>query len=138
MESLIKIFLLNVLGAALGAFFGALVVQLGTFITSKFKPKYKNAYLATFLGYLSSYAVGFILGIIFTSMGIGVSSGVLVFFLLAGFIAQAAVYSLMIKGPNGETLNFGKACLISLIQVIVGVALLLLIALIFKAINVKF
>lgn len=135
---LTKTFLLNLLGAALGALIGALIVQVATIFIAKFKPKYKNAYLAAFLGYLSSYTIGFMLGFIFASIGIVLSRGVLAFFFIAGLLTQAAVYSLIIKGPRGESINFGKACIISLIQLLAGIVLIMLAAMILNALKIRF
>lgn len=135
---LTKTFLLNLLGAALGAFIGALIVQVATIFVGKFKPRYRTAYLAAFLGYLSSYTVGFFLGLIFASMGIALNKGVLAFFLLVGLLIQATVYNLIIKGPQGESVNFGRACLISLVQFFAGIVLIMLAAMILNFLNIRF
>lgn len=124
MPELLKTVLFNFIGAAIGAFYGALIIQLGTKVVAKFKIHYRKAYIAAFLGYAASYIVGFVLGTLFAKAGIGFNFGVILFFMTVGFLTQAAVYSLVIKTPEGDSLSFSKACLVSLIQVLAGLLLI--------------
>lgn len=129
MPELLKTVLFNFLGAAVGAFYGALIIQIGTKLVGKFKFPYKKAYLTAFIGYVASYIVGFLLGLLFAKAGMGFNNAVLLFFMTVGFLTQAAVYSYMIKTPEGVSLSFSKACLVSLIQVLSGLLLIFIVSL---------
>lgn len=137
MNELIQNVIYNFIGAAVGAFYGALIIQLGTKFVAKFRVPYRRAYIAAFLGYAVSFIVGLVLGIIYSRAGIGFNYGVLLFFMIVGFLTQAAVYSFLVKGQNGESLGFGKACLVSIIQVIAGIFLILFIGIIFHILKIK-
>lgn len=138
MAEIVKTVLFNFVGAAIGAFYGALIIQLGTKVVAKFKIPYRKAYIAAFLGYATSYVVGFVLGTLFAKAGIGFNFGVILFFMTVGFLAQAAVYSLMIKTPEGASLSFTKACLISMIQVTAGLILIFVVSVFVHIFKIKF
>lgn len=138
MAELAKTVLFNFIGAAIGAFYGALIIQLGTKLVAKFKIPYRKAYIAAFLGYAASYIVGFVLGTLFAKAGIGFNFGVILLFMTVGFLTQAAVYSLIIKTPEGVSLSFTKACLVSMIQVAAGLLLIFIVSLVVHMFKIKF
>lgn len=110
----------RIFGAAIAVLIGALVVQ---FVTSKlagFRPPYGTAALASLLGYLASYAIGFVVAFAVTSNKVEITGSITVVTLVFGFFAQAAIYSFMIKSHKGKPLGFGRACIVSIVQVVVA------------------
>jgi len=110
----------QVLGAAIGALIGALIVQLATKLVAKYKPPYRMAYKAVFLGYLASAVIGFVIGLMIGASGGTFNETVFVMTMVIGFFAASAIYAPLIKSPANEPLGFGRACMVSLIQVIIG------------------
>ena len=114
----------QIVGGAVGALIGALILQYATKWVAKYKPKYGIAYLSAFLGYTASVIVGFVIGFMVGAYGGEFSGGAFVLTMIAGFFVQAAIYSLLIKSPDNEPLGYGKACMVSLLQLIIGGLLL--------------
>lgn len=123
----------QIVGAAFGALIGALIVQLATKIVAKFKPGYGMAYIAALLGYVGSLIVGFIIGLMVGITGNEFGGGPLVLTMIVGFFVQAAIYGPLIKSPEGTPIGFGNACMVSLIQLIIGGLILGAIVLIIAA-----
>lgn len=124
----------QIIGAAIGALFGAFIVQLACKMVAKFKPPYSMAYKAVFLGYIASVLVGFIVGFAIGASGQEVTGTSTVLIMVICFFVQAAIYTPLIKHPEtGDAIGFGKACLVSLIQLIFGALLIGVIVLIIMA-----
>jgi len=108
-----------------GILLGALVLQFATKWVAGFKPKYPIALLAQFVSYLACYAIGFLVGFCVVTVTKAQLTGATMFFILFGcFFAQTAFYALIIKDTDRKPLPYGKACLVSLIQVIFAAAIL--------------
>jgi hypothetical protein len=125
----------QIIGATIGALIGALIVQLATKIVAKFKPGYGMAYVAAFLGYVAGLIIGFVIGLMVGVTGNEFSGGPLVMTMIVGFFVQAAIYGPLIKSPEGTPIGFGKACMVSLIQLIIGGLILGAIVFIFVAVT---
>jgi hypothetical protein len=124
----------QIVGSAIGALIGALIVQLACKMVVKFKPPYGMAYKAAFLGYVASVLVGFVVGFVIGASGQQFTGTSTVLLMVIGFFVQAAIYAPLIKHPETGAIGFGKACLVSLIQLIFGALLIGGIALVVMAI----
>lgn len=121
-SSTILVYLFSVAG---GLLLGALVLQFATKWVAGFKPKYSIALLAQFFSYLACYAIGFLVGFCVVTVTKAQLTGATMVFILSGcFFAQTGLYTLLIKDADRKPLSFGKACLVSLIQVIFAAAIL--------------
>lgn len=118
-------------GAAVAVGVGALIVQFMTEKLANFKPAYGSAFLASLLGYLASYAIGFIVGFAVTSNKGQTTGMVTLLTLVIGFFVQATFYSFMLKSPEGVPLGYGRACIVSLVQLIVAALLIGVIVMMF-------
>ncbi|MBD3337654.1 MAG: hypothetical protein GF353_01010 [Candidatus Lokiarchaeota archaeon] len=114
----------QIIGAAIGALIGALIVQLACKMVVKFKPPYGIAYKATFLGYVASVLVGFVGGFVIGASGQQFTGTSIILLMAIGFFVQAAIYAHLIKHPETGAISFGKACIVSLIQLIFGALLI--------------
>jgi hypothetical protein len=123
----------QVIGAAIGALIGAIFVRIATKMAAGFTPPYGTAYLAAFLGYAASLVLGFVIGLVIGASGQTLDGGGTVLIMIIGFFVQAAVYASLLKHPETGNISYGKACLVSLIQlvmaaVIIGVIVLIVMA----------
>jgi hypothetical protein len=107
-------------GCLAGSFISALIIQYATKWVAGFRPSYKQALLAAFLAYIACYVIGGAIGFLIVMSGSKVSGASMVLITIAGFLVQAAFYSMMVKSPEGMALSFGKACLVCLIQIVVA------------------
>ena len=122
----------QIFGAAVGIGVGALIVQFMTEKLANFKPAYGTAFLASLLGYLAGYAIGFIVGFAVISNKGEMTSMVTLLTLVIGFFVQATFYSFVLKSPEGVALGYGRACIVSLVQLIVAALLIRVIAMMFS------
>lgn len=113
-----------VIGAAIGALIGALVVRFATNLVAKFIPPFGMAYKASFLGAIATYLIGFVLGFIVGASGNEFSGTGYLLLTVIGFFVYAAILGPMIKHPETGPIGFGKACLVSLAQVITMVVII--------------
>lgn len=121
----------QLLGATVAIGVGALVVQFATEKIANFKPPYGTTFLASLIGYLANYAISFIVGFVIVTTKGQVSGMVSLLLLVISFFVQATFYSFMLKSPDGVTLGYGRACIVSIIQLIIaalmiGVVLMML------------
>ena len=110
----------QIFGAAAAVLVGALVVQFVTDKLAGFRPPYSTVALASLLGYLGSYAIGFVVAFAITSNRGEVTGAISLVTLIIGFFVQAAFYSFMLKAPEGLPLGFGRACIVSIAQLMVA------------------
>src|ERR1700733_14796853 len=100
----------------IGISIGALIIMLATKIAAGFGPRFGQAFLAalaaTILAALLSWIVGMVLG------NGGISSLVC---LVLVFLLNSAIINAIVKRPDGLQMGFGKACLVSLIQIVIEI-----------------
>ena len=118
-------------GAAVAVSVGALVVQFATEKIANFKPPYGTTFLASLIGYLASYAIGFIVGFAIATNKGEASGMVMLLTLVIGFFVQATFYSFMLKSPDGVTLGYGRACIVSIIQLVIAALIIGVIVMVF-------
>ncbi len=114
----------QLIGAAIAALLGAVILRLATRTVAGFTPLYWQAYRATYVSYAVSLVVGFVLGFMIGSAGQKIDASAIILMSVVGFFVQAAIYTAMLKGPDDANLQFGRACLVSLVQLLIGVGIL--------------
>jgi len=120
--------------AAAISLIAALILQLVCKIAVEFKPPYGMAYKAAFLGLVASilvnFAVGLVIGTSWQTTVVAASGQEITVdptpFVLAiiPFFVSAAIYVRLIKHPETGAIGFSKACLVSLMQLILGILLI--------------
>jgi hypothetical protein len=113
----------KIIGTVVAICVGALVVQFATEKLAGFKPPYGTTCLASLLGYLASYAISFIVGLAIATNK-GGAAGMVEYVTAIGFFMQAAFYSFMLKSPDGVALGYGRAFVVSFVQLTVGTFLI--------------
>jgi hypothetical protein len=114
----------QIIGAAIGALIGALIVQLACKMVAKFKPPYGMAYKAALLGYVASVLIGFFCGFVIGASGQQFTGTTTLLLIVISFFVQAGIYASLVKHPETGAIGFGKACFVTLIQLIFGALLI--------------
>lgn len=106
--------------AAIGSLFGAIFVRVATKLAAGFTPRYGTAYLAAFLGCAASLIREIVIGAPSRVFDVDfITSSMIIW-----FFVQTAVHALLIKHPDTGNITYGTACIISLIQLIIGVTII--------------
>ena len=124
MENIYAGILGSVIGAAFSIGISAFIIRFMAQKLANFKPTYNNAFLAALLGYLADWAIYFMVGFAVGSNEVERTGIVVLFTLIISFFAQAATYSFIIKGPEGATLGYQRACVIEFVEFVVFAAIL--------------
>ena len=119
MNNLIVILLL----APAFALIQALVLQYATKLIINFKPSFVYAYKVSLLAYLGGFLVGFCYGFLRGLLNaisnepsdVGGNS----IAILISLVVQAATYAVLIKHPDTGPIGFGKAILVTLVQMVI-------------------
>lgn len=127
----------QLLGVAVAIGVGSLVVQFATEKIANFKPPYGATFLASLIGYLASYAISFIVGFVIGTTKGQVSGMVSLLLLVICFFVQATFYSFMLKSPDGAPLGYGRACIVSIIQLIIAALIIAVILMMFVGAGAK-
>ncbi|MGH8215516.1 MAG: hypothetical protein ACREPZ_07480 [Rhodanobacteraceae bacterium] len=105
-----------------GILVGALILMLATKLVEKFTPSYGKAIVAVIAGFIASFIVKLILHFILpANLLSGLISAVV------GFLVTAWVIMKMILRPSGEAMPYSRACLIALVEWVIGVFIIVLI-----------
>lgn len=119
----------QLIGIAIGSLVGALFIQFATERVCKFRPSYGTSYKAYFTASIIGYACS--LGLAFAFYE---ANKIAYLFLAVGisFFIGSMVYGKLIQNPASGPIGFSKGCLISLVLLLIGIAILGLIVLIAK------
>ena len=115
---LFAILIMIVVGIALGA----LVLAVSFRLVVGFMPSYLRALGAVVLTYVGVFVVPLILGMV-------VHSSVLS--LIVTFLVGAVVVNYLLLAADGSQIGFGKACVVELVNMVIGIVLALIIGFIF-------
>lgn len=110
----------------LGISIAAGIIMLSTRIVAGFKPKFLLAAATALIAWIATGIGKWVLNI---TVGPGTASSVLAFVIL--FLVSAAIFNAMLKQPDGGQMGFGKACLATLVYIVIAlvVAVILFFAL---------
>ncbi len=107
---------------------GALIIMLATRIAAGFVPKFLHAFLAALTVTILAFILSWVLNMVLGAGGLASLISLVLVFLL-----NAAVINALVKTPTGMQMGFGKACLVSLIQIVIEIILGILLAFVFGA-----
>ena len=120
-----------VIGVLIGGAIGAVILRFATRCVEKFTPRFWLAFGTALAAYVVALVVNFVVGIFIglaarvaglqaeTIRLIAMSIGAVI-----GFLITATMIHALIKRPDGSVLGFGRACLIALVQALIGLAIL--------------
>ena len=102
--------------------------MLATRLVAGFTPKFLMAVVAAIVETIAAGIVSYVLNML---LGAGSLSSLVA--LVVVFLVYAAVLNALIKRPDGAQICFGKACLVTLVQIIIEIVLGILLVVIFGA-----
>ena len=116
----------NLIGAAIGSLIGAILLRSGAKWVVGLDIPYGRAYVTVFIGALVGFAAGLVAGFVFAGAGATKEQMLVlqVAMIPIGFVIQTAVTSWQLE------LSFGRAALVVLVMLALGLAIALLIGLI--------
>ena len=101
-----------------GILLGALILAVSFRLVVGFMPSYLRALGAVVLTYVAVFVVAWILGML-------VHSSVLT--LIVNFLVGAAVVNYLLLAADGRQIGYGKACVVELVNMVIGFVLALII-----------
>ena len=107
---------------------GALIIMLATKIAAGFGPRFGQAFLAALAATILAALLSWIIGMVLGSGGIASLVSLVLVFLL-----NSAIINAIVKRPDGLQMGFGKACLVSLIQIVIEIIIGILCVFLFGA-----
>ena len=120
----IILYVLVALAVAFGV--GALIIMLATRLVAGFTPKFLMAVVAAIVETIAAGIISYVLNMV---LGVGTLSSLLA--LVIVFVAYAAILNALVKRPGGVQMGFGKACLVTLVQIIIEIVLCVLLYFVF-------
>lgn len=120
-----------VVGIIVGVIVGALILMLATKFVEKFTPSFGKAIVAVIAGFVASFIVNLILRFV---LPLGLLAGLVS--AVAGFLVTAWVIMKLITRPSGESMPYGRACLIALVEWVIGIVITLILAFVFGGIMI--
>lgn len=116
----------NILGYAAASAFvaliGALLLYPGFKWIAKFKPKFWVSYFSVFLCFWTSWLLGYLIRM--SRLGDKYSVIVAILSFVINFFIFSLIYKLLIKHPVTGAIGFGKACLVTAIQILLAVPII--------------
>ena len=120
--------LYTVIALAIGIAIGAAILMLSTKLGGGFTPKFSSAAITTIVQFIAAGVVSWLLAMVLGSGGLSSLVSLVVIFLL-----YAAITNALLKRPDGGQMGFGRACLVTLIQIIIEIILGVILAFVFGA-----
>lgn len=107
---------------------GAGILMLSAKLGAGFGPKFSMAVVTTIAQFIGAAVVSWILRMVLGMGGLSSLVSLVVIFLL-----YAAITNALLKRPDGAQMGFGKACLVTLIQIIIQIILGVILVFVFGA-----
>lgn len=120
--------LYTVIALAIGIAIGAGILMLSTKLGAGFGPKFPKAAITTIVQFIAAGVVSWILHMV---LGIGGLSSLVS--LVVIFLLYAAITNALLKKPDGGQMGMGRACLVTLIQIIIEIILGVILVFVFGA-----
>jgi hypothetical protein len=111
-----------------GIAIGAANMMLSTKHAGGYTPKFSSAAITTIVQFIAAGVVSWLLAMVLGSGGLSSLVSLVVIFLL-----YAAITNALLKRPDGGQMGFGRACLVTLIQIIIEIILGVILAFVFGA-----
>ena len=107
---------------------GALIIMLATKIAAGFGARFGQAFLAALLATILAGILNYIIAMV---LGAGGLTSIISLVLL--FLLNSAIINAIVKRPDGLQMGFGKACLVSLIQIVIEIVIAIILFFLFGA-----
>lgn len=107
-----------VIALAIGIAVGAGILMLAARVGAGFTPKFPISAATVVVEFIAAAIVSWILHMV---LGMGALSSLIS--LVVVFLVYAAIANAMLKRPDGGQMGFGKACLVTLVQIIIEIVL---------------
>ncbi|MGH8042277.1 MAG: hypothetical protein ACREPN_09570 [Rudaea sp.] len=104
------------------------ILMLATKLVAGFAPKFPISAATAVVEFIAAAVVSWILHMV---LGMGMLSSLVS--LVIVFVVYAAIINAMIKQPAGGQMGFGKACLVTLVQIIIEIVLGVILVFVFGA-----
>lgn len=108
-----------------GILVGALILSVAFRLIVGIMPSYLRALGAVVVSMVAVFVVGLIFGMVMRGGGGGLVS------MIVNFLVGAAAVNYMLPAANGSQIGFGKACLVQLVYMVIGIVLALILGFIF-------
>lgn len=105
---------------------GAVIIMLATRIVAGFMPKFLMAAVVAVVETIAGGIVSYGLNMVMTPGGLTSLLALVIIFLI-----NSAVLNALLKRPDGAQVGFGKACLITLVQIIIEIVLCVILFFVF-------
>ncbi|MEO8803152.1 MAG: hypothetical protein ABI304_08980 [Rudaea sp.] len=112
----------------IGIAIGAGIIMLSMRLVAGFTPKFLLAAATAIVAWIAVIAASWILGMI---LGHGTLTSLLA--LVVFFVVNAAIINALLKRPDGGQIGFGKACLVTLVELIIEIVLGVILFFVFGA-----
>ena len=120
--------LYGLVGFVIAVAFGAAIIMLATKLVAGFSPKFLTAAIAALVAAIACGVVSFGLQMV---LGAGMLSSLIV--LVAFFAINSAIINALVKRPDGSQMGFGKAALVTLLEIIIEIVLGVILMFVFGA-----
>jgi hypothetical protein len=120
--------LYGLVGFVIAVAIGAAIIMLATKLVAGFTPKFMMAAIAALVACIAGAVVSFGLQMV---LGAGGLSSLLV--LVIYFLLNSAIINALVKRPDGSQMGFGKAALVTLLEIIIEIVLGIILVLVFGA-----
>lgn len=107
---------------------GAGILMLSTKLGASFMPKFSMAVVTTIVQFIAAAVVSWLLRMV---LGMGGLSSLVS--LIVIFLVYAAISNALLKRPDGGQMGMGRACLVTLIQIIIQIILAVILFFVFGA-----
>lgn len=117
-----------IIALAVGIAVGAGILMLAARVAAGFTPKFPISVAVVIVEFIAAAIVSWVLNMV---LGSGSIAGLLS--LIIVFLVYAAIANLLLKRPDGSQLGFGKASLVTLVQLLIQIVLGVILAFVFGA-----
>lgn len=108
---------------------GAGIIMLATRIVAGFTPKFLTAAITAVVEVIAGIAVSYGLNMV---LGAGGLSSLLA--LVIVILVYSAILNALVKRPDGAQMGFGKACLSTVVQIIIEIVLMVVLFFVFGSV----
>jgi len=120
--------LYGLVGFVIAVAIGAAIIMLATKLVAGFSPKFLTAAIAALAAAIACGVVSFGLQMV---LGASMLSSLIV--LVAYFAINSAIINALVKRPDGSQMGFGKAALVTLLEIIIEIVLGVILMFVFGA-----
>lgn len=125
---MVTVILYFLITLAIGIAIGAGILMLAARVGAGFTPKFPISVATVIVEFIAAAIVSWILHMV---LGMGALSSLLS--LVVIFLVYAAIANAMLKKPDSGQMGFGKACIVTLVQIIIEIVLGVILMFVFGA-----